>query len=278
MSDIDDALHAIGFSDYEARAYIELLNRSPANGYQVAKQSGIPRAKIYECLERLLDRGAVARVESPDPSARLYAPVDPTQLIDQLQEGSARAYSRARLKLESFRSDSRTVEVLWRVTSQKDLIRRGLALTTEAQETLHVAVWSEEFEAILESLLHASERGVRIALVLYSTHRGLKKLQDRGVGAILHGRSKRNVIPTMGRQFALVADRERCITGSIFSDNKVEGVYTLNRGLVTNVIDLVNHEIYIERIMQEVGKPVWDVFGKNLGKLNAFDPAGKTKK
>ena len=46
----------------------------------------------------------------------------------------------------------------------------------------------------------------------------------------------------------------------------------MNRGLVTNAVDLVNHEIYLERILLEVGKPVWDVFGRYLGKLDAFDP------
>ena len=93
-----------------------------------------------------------------------------------------------------------------------------------------------------------------------------------GAGAIQNGRSKTQAVPVMGRQFALVADRKHCITGSIFPDDNVEGVFTLNRGLVTNVVDLVNHEIYLELIMLEVGKPVWDLFGKNLAKLNAFDP------
>ena len=64
----------------------------------------------------------------------------------------------------------------------------------------------------------------------------------------------------------------KCITGSIFSEENVEGVFTLNKGLVTNAIDLVNHEIFTERILVEVGKPVWDVFGKYLGRLNEFDP------
>ncbi len=93
-----------------------------------------------------------------------------------------------------------------------------------------------------------------------------------GAGAIQNGRSKTQAVPVMGRQFALVADRKHCITGSIFPDDNVEGVFTLNRGLVTNVVDLVKHEIYLELILLEVGKPVWDLFGKNLAKLNAFDP------
>lgn len=278
MHDAYEALMALGFSDYEVRAYCALLADSPANGYKIAKQSGIPRAKIYECLDRLVARGAVVRLETSDPDARLYAPTDPNQLIDNMQTELRSAYDRARYELSRFKTDPQVVEVLWRVTSQQDLIARGQSLCKDSQQSLHVALWSEEFDSLLPDLLDAADRGVKIALVLYSGHRGLKKLQDKGAGAILHGRSKRHAIPTMGRQFALVADRESCITGSIFSENEVEGVFTLNRGLVTNVIDLVNHEIYLERIMHNVGKPVWDVFGKDLGKLNAFDPPSKWKK
>jgi HTH-type transcriptional regulator, sugar sensing transcriptional regulator len=278
MDDTFKVLTEIGFSDYEARAYVALLNKSPSNGYNVAKQSGIPRAKIYECLERLLARGAVARIESTDQKTTLFAPTDPVQLFDQMQKQTSMVFQKAREAIENLQTDNRSVEILWRVRSNKDLVTRGQELTSESTVSLHVAIWAEEFEALFDNLIEAAKRGVKIALVLYSKHKGLKDLQNLKTGAILHGRSKRHAIPTMGRQFALVSDREKCITGSIFSEKEVEGVFTLNRGLVTNVIDLVNHEIYIERIMQEVGKPVSDVFGKNLEKLDAFDPLKKVGK
>jgi sugar-specific transcriptional regulator TrmB len=277
MRDAYEMLTALGFSDYEARAYCALLDRSPANGYQVAQQSGIPRAKVYECIERLIARGAVVRVESLDEGARIYAPTDPKELIDSIESEMSATCAKARDALERYQGDPRVVEVLWRVVSEQDLVARGMSLTGRAKKTLHVALWPEEFEVLLPSFIEAAERGVRIALVLYSPHRGIKKLQELGAGAVRHGRSKREAVPVMGRQFVLVADSEQCITGSIFSPDNVEGVFTLNRGLVTNAVDLVNHEIYLERILDEVGTPVTDMFGKNLARLNAFDPPSKAK-
>ena len=271
MQDAYKALMAIGFSDYEARAYCALLAESPANGYQVAKQSNIPRAKIYECLDRLMARGAIVRVETSDPNARLFAPTSPHELIEEMEDSSNTAYKLARDTLSRFQSDPKVVEVLWRVTSQRDLVAKGRSLSDEAKQSLHVALWKEEFDSLLPSFLDAAGRGLKMALVLYSSHRGLKKLQELGVGAILHSRTKHKAVPVMGRQFVLVADRERCITGSIFSEDNVEGVFSLNRGLVANAVDLVNHEIYLERIMQTVGKPIRDRFGKSLEKLDAFD-------
>lgn len=272
MRDAYEMLTELGFSKYEARAYCALLDMSPANGYQVAQQSGIPRAKVYECIERLIARGAVVRVESMDEGARLYAPTDPKELIDRIERDISATCDGARGALERYQGDPRVVEVLWRVVSEQDLIARGRSLADGAKKTLHVALWSQEFDVLLPSFLDAADRGVRIALVLYSPHKGVKKLRERGAGAVQHGRSKRVAVPVMGRQFVLVADRERCITGSIFSPDNVEGVFTLNRGLVTNAVDLVNHEIYLERILLEVGEPVTDLFGRNLDRLDAFDP------
>ncbi len=265
-----EALMALGFGSYEARAYCALLMKAPANGYQVAQQSGIPRAKIYECLEKLVIRGAAVQVEAQDSDGRLYAPTDPKELIDRIGEGMKLSLDEARNALENYQKNPRVVEVLWRVTSQEDLVARGKKLTDEAKKTLHVALWADEFNALLPHLMKAIGRGVRLALVLYSSHKGIKKLQNKCRGAILHSRSKRQAIPLMGRQYVLVADGLRCITGSIFPDSNVEGVFTHNIGLVTNAVDLVNHEIYLEQVAVGIGKPLTDRFGKNLERLDPF--------
>src|SRR5688572_15290864 len=46
-------LQALGFSDYEARAYMVLLTASPATGYEVSKLASLPRANAYTVLESL---------------------------------------------------------------------------------------------------------------------------------------------------------------------------------------------------------------------------------
>jgi sugar-specific transcriptional regulator TrmB len=278
MRDTHEALMSLGFGPNEARAYCALLAKSPLNGYQVAQLSGIPRAKVYESLERLVVRGAAVQVETLETESRLYAPTDPLELVDQIAQGYDASLERARQALKMYQANPQVVEVLWRLTSQTDLVARGQKLVKSARQTLHVALWAEEFDALCKALLSAVKRGVRIALVLYSDHSGLAKLQQYSAGAILHSRSKRRAVPIMGRQFVLVADRKRCITGSIFPDDDVEGVFTLNLGLVTNAVDLVNHEIYLERVMTVAGESLAAIFGPDLEKLDAFDLPPDLKK
>lgn len=270
MQDAREALKSVGFGEYEAAAYCALLAESPANGYQVSRRSGIPRAKVYECLERLVARGAAQPVQTSARGARTYAPTDPETLMKAMQETVLSSFGTARGALKRIQSDARFVEVLWRVASKRDLIERGRTIARNADSTLHVALWSGEFGAILDDLVAAAERGVRMALILYDQHEGLNRLQEMGVGAVPHSLSKRKAVSSMGRQFVLVADYEQSIIGSVFAGDDVEGVYTMNRGLVTNAVDLVNHEIYVERMVREVGKPISDRYGRYLDGLDAF--------
>jgi hypothetical protein len=42
MADLTGLLQQLGFSEYEARAYLALLQQNPLNGYELAKVSGLP--------------------------------------------------------------------------------------------------------------------------------------------------------------------------------------------------------------------------------------------
>jgi HTH-type transcriptional regulator, sugar sensing transcriptional regulator len=60
MVEATTLLQELGFGDYEARAYVTLLQRSPVSGYELAKTSGIPRANVYAVLQKLEERTTVA--------------------------------------------------------------------------------------------------------------------------------------------------------------------------------------------------------------------------
>jgi sugar-specific transcriptional regulator TrmB len=63
VADITALLQQLGFGEYEARAYLALLQRNPLNGYELAKLSGLPRANVYAVLQKLEERGAVVRLD-----------------------------------------------------------------------------------------------------------------------------------------------------------------------------------------------------------------------
>ena len=204
-----ESIKAIGFGDYEARAYCALLAQSPANGYQVSTKSGVPRAKVYEVLDRLVLRGAAVRVETAKKDAKVYVAVDPDILIENIQKDMIQACEQARYELEQLQHAPDVLEYFWRITSREDLVTRAHHLVEAATQTLHVALWAEEFDSVLSHLVAAARRKVKMAVMLYSHHDGLEKLQRAGAGAILHSRSKLQAVPELGRQFMLTSDRKQ---------------------------------------------------------------------
>ena len=66
------SLEDLGFSTYEARAYLALIKEKHATGYRISKTSGLPRSRVYEILERLTSKGYAATLPAEPVE---YAPV-----------------------------------------------------------------------------------------------------------------------------------------------------------------------------------------------------------
>ena len=81
--DLLEQLTRIGFTEYEAKVYLALLRQNPATGYQISKDSGVPRSMVYETLSRLHGRGLV--LETVEGRATLYRPLPPQTFLDQNQ-------------------------------------------------------------------------------------------------------------------------------------------------------------------------------------------------
>jgi sugar-specific transcriptional regulator TrmB len=62
-----DKLVALGLCEYEARAYVVLLEESPSTGNRIADCSGVPRSQIQHVLESLEIRGAVVSTNGDGP-------------------------------------------------------------------------------------------------------------------------------------------------------------------------------------------------------------------
>ncbi len=60
MANIDpEHLMAIGFSKYEACAYLALLGHDDSTAVEVADRASVPRQRIYDVLNSLRDKGLI---------------------------------------------------------------------------------------------------------------------------------------------------------------------------------------------------------------------------
>jgi HTH-type transcriptional regulator, sugar sensing transcriptional regulator len=75
------ALLSLGLNSYEAGAYVALTRRERATGAEVSRIAGLPRQRIYDVLNGLVDRG-LATVEPGRPAR--YTALAPEEAIGRL--------------------------------------------------------------------------------------------------------------------------------------------------------------------------------------------------
>jgi predicted transcriptional regulator len=156
MAEPSALLQQLGFSEYEARAYLALLQRNPLNGYELAKVSGLPRANIYAVLQKLEERAAVVRVDTPQGSR--YAPVAPTELTQRIASRFQDVLGATQHALEDLATPVNTQHV-WSIQGHTALLDHARALIDATDDHLLVAIGRREASALAEPLARGAARG-----------------------------------------------------------------------------------------------------------------------
>lgn len=154
-------LRGFGFTEYEVKAYLALLAKAPVTGYELSKQSGIPRSRVYDVLTRLEDKGA-AMVTDSDPAQ--YAPLPPEALIERIRgelQTSIGSLESLRASLESVTNTEGGTRV-WTLHGYKTMTSKARTMIRMALTEVLVVAAREEIEALDPDLADAEARGVNV--------------------------------------------------------------------------------------------------------------------
>jgi hypothetical protein len=237
-------LQELGFSQYEAQAYVALLQRSPLNGYELARASGVPRANIYHVLDRLAERGAVLRLDAEE-GAR-FAPILPDELIRGMRLRYQANLDEARQSLCYMQPEDAPSQV-WNLAGYASLLDQAAFLAGSAQEELLLALRPEEAAALAASLENAESRGVDISILCLAAC-------PRECGLCSGAVHRYHVSPdTDKRMFLLVKDRNELLAGEIGAGGDAQAVRTRQKLLVDLVTRSIQDSIALGAIVLDLG-------------------------
>ncbi|MBN2352942.1 MAG: TrmB family transcriptional regulator [Spirochaetales bacterium] len=259
VNNILEALRDIGFSEYEARAYVSALQLKTATAYEIARDARIPTSKVYGTIERLREKKLV--FETSRDGKKKYVPLAGDEFL-------ARARSLSEKRFESLARDLKElpaggdVSFIWNIDQYDALVEKSGRLVREAKETLLLSLWPEELEAIFDDLAAAERRGVRIALIHFGMRIGRKAgtMYPHPIEDTLYAERG-------GRGFTLVADSRVAVMGTMFGKGGVEGAWSANRGFVLLAEDYLKHDIYIMKIVNRFDRELIGRFGQNYALL-----------
>ncbi|MGE5603609.1 MAG: TrmB family transcriptional regulator [Nitrososphaerales archaeon] len=159
MADAQALLAELGFGEYEARAFLALLQREALNGYELAKLSGVPRGNIYAVLQKLEDRGAVVHMDTP--AGARYAALPVSELLATLERRYKGTLAAAGEELRQVAAPPQADNV-WNLDGYNRILDHAASLLAQARERLLIAVWPQEARALAAEIEAADNRGVAI--------------------------------------------------------------------------------------------------------------------
>jgi len=163
---IIEALKKLGLTEYEARAYVAVVELGEAEAADIARRSGVPRTRIYDVLSRLEGAGLIQRIKESRPA--VYSAISPERslipLKNQLMAELSDAIDALSKIYLSWRSASRCEVSLLR---GMQAYRASLRLLDEARGEVLIRLVSlpgDVFDELVDRLKRARERGIRVYL------------------------------------------------------------------------------------------------------------------
>jgi Cd2+/Zn2+-exporting ATPase len=245
-----DGLIKLGFSEYEAKAYVALLRENPATGYQLAKLSGVPRSMIYEALGKLVLRGAAMTLRKGDTT--YYAPVPPEEFLDQLHREHEELVDSLKGDLVGLASPL-DLEYVWNFEGHESVMAKAEEMIVQARDTIYLALLPATYAGLRPALAEAIERGVRV--VLYTTG----ELELPRARVVVAHVSEETLAQARGLGLILSIDGEEVLIGEWLEEAQARASWTNSPFLVFITEHHLRTDLYLPRILACLGDQALDL-------------------
>lgn len=231
---ISDSLLNLGLTQYEITAYLGLVGKHPVNGSQLSRKTGIPRARIYDVLHSLRDKGLVVDLDGGQ-----YAPLPPKELIKRLRSAFETDISNLEDRIKKSAAPE-SYEYVWTIRGYEEVMAKARAMIEAAETEVFVRLFPREGRMLSDELNRAAARGVQIKYI------SMGGRQPEFDIMVVHPDAESMEDKLGGRSFDLVADRQELLVGLFESGNENDSPinWAKNHWFVVAARDSLRHDFF----------------------------------
>jgi sugar-specific transcriptional regulator TrmB len=260
-----DALQELGFSQYEARCYVGLLNKEPQTGYAVAKATGVPQPKVYEALRKLVSRSAAFELAG---TPTRFVPTPPTVLLDELESGVANRLGEARrAAADLVEEGAPAVEVLASLNQWPAILQAAVRLIENSQQRIYVSASAAQLADISAALQQALDRGVDVVVLCF----GAMPFDDERVKLFRHLSTEGVIYRShQARHLALISDSLSAVWALAKTSGSWSAVETTSELVIAALKGFIRHDIDMQQVFDDFGPALIDRYGPGLEALERY--------
>jgi sugar-specific transcriptional regulator TrmB len=151
-------LQKFGFSQYESNVYEVLVSSTiPLDATTIVKHSNVPKAKIYEVLSRMIDKGMI--LDTISEKKKLYTALSLDVVIKKLTE---EFQENVHALKNSEKKRTFTDDRVWSLKANSSILVQCEQMLQEAKHSILISAWSDEFSNYRAILEEKEKSGVKV--------------------------------------------------------------------------------------------------------------------
>lgn len=247
MEALIEQMQSIGFNQYESKAYVALVKLGKSTAYQISKESGIPRARVYDVLKRLAEQGIAIQEEINE--ATYYSPLPVDVFLASIQSKWKTTFSTIHISLKQVEAvqpapDNRVVSV-----QGKDAILAYCeTLLEKAERKVIVSLWSGMYE-MLEPLLKEAAHRCKMKGIVFQVEEPIQGLDLHRETSFVEGIGER-------KWFILSVDGREMLYGPSVEQRDI-AFHTDDPVHIYLLENYVWHDILVNRLVKEKQMEQW---------------------
>lgn len=258
MDEVVEKLKEIGLNEYQSKVYIALLKKYPATGYEISKLANIPQSRTYDTLKAL---ESLHIVIASNTKPLTYTPIKPKELTKRYKRKMDSAISFLDKKLPDIKEDKYTEPIL-NLTGRVKILDKIIEIIKNAQKTIYISLFEEDFKYIEQHLLDAYNRGLELKIVKYDNFvcNFGTVFQHSGIMMLEHYKSK--------FIFLAIDDNEGLFgVTNPFKGITPDVIWTKNPEIVFLIKAFSVHDMYMTDIQDNFPEQLRYFYGAGLKKL-----------
>ncbi|QRG68688.1 TrmB family transcriptional regulator [Brevibacillus choshinensis] len=231
-------LQKFGFSQYESKVYEALVSsEEPLDATKIVKYSGVPKAKIYEVIARLIDKGMV--MDSVSEKKKLYnalpLPLAIEKLTAEFQDNVKQ------LKIQASKK-SHSEDLVWSLKADTSIRAQSKQLIQEAKSSIRISAWKDDLIEYLPLLEQKEDDGVDVEVLV--------------VGALKPNIAKvHSLIPAQEHhtleRFRLLIIDEREVIFACEENRSWQAIKTMSKPFVKVFTEFFYHDLALAKISRK---------------------------
>jgi sugar-specific transcriptional regulator TrmB len=209
-------------NEYEGKAYLALLQYGPAVAGDISRRSGIPRPRVYDTLQRLIDASLVSESGGTPKS---YSPLPLEEFLRNMSAEFRRRQDLLRANLAAIQSEDCKAGV-FHIHDEAPITRQIEDLIAAARSSVTVCVHSADVNMVAGPLEEAIQRSIVLEGTLFGP------ADPRFASRLKNLPASENRTFTGGRKLLVCRDNEEILVAHLGGSERPYAVRTRNRLLI----------------------------------------------